>query len=642
MAPGGFEAGGLVRRLKLVLGVEPTVKYVPALSLTKFGLVALASSQPLRFTAISMPTGRSEVATLHWWMGWNIQRALSRLKSGTDLGSRDRVTRISRTRHVVVCAHAELEVLDAEEEDEDPLEEEDEVEEDLDSEVLNVEEEDEEVVVLDSRSLVVDSSVVVVGVSVAVGDSPPPPPPVSVGPFGFWVLVGKSPPPPPPPPPPVCVGPVGFGVFVGEFTPPPPPICVGFWVVVGVFPPPIGFWLELGNSGRNWASSLLPLDFDSNSVLFRLRQSDFGLNSKSFHHHLRPVSASLLGTIASLHFHCPREDAELEIIGPELVLSVGSTLLVTPELDGCEDGPAKPVEWAAEEVCGLEDTGVLERVWDRDGGADNRIEPLDRTDEAPDCEDVAEPGAEDIRRVVECRTGDFRDESTTEEVRDSNKGAVIAEETDPVGPPDEAPYCDGVTDAADDILQEETDGSEAFFEDLWVKVNENRPDEFVKWAALDCKLKRTWETEISELMVVLGAVLSAGAVVGRGGFGVVGRVTVCVSFGGGKCQDGKRFSKMYQIPVMERSRHPLRTVDIRAVQNGNGIARGPARAVSLRMHDKSWVWDDDSAGTYLEGLHQAMSLRANELGYISKSAGVVVIVATSVAMDLWFCLMGTF
>lgn len=189
------------------------------------------------------------------------------------------------------------------------------------------------------------------------------------------------------------------------------------------------------------------------------------------------------------------EDAELEIIGPELVLSVGSTLLVTPELDGCEDGPAKPVEWAAEEVCGLEDTGVLgesvgtaddfvgvgefetdecaERVWDRDGGADNRIEPLDRTDEAPDCEDVAEPGAEDIRRVVECRTGDFRDESTPEEVRDSNKGAVIAEETDPVGPPDEAPYCDGVTDAADDILQEETDGSEAFFEDLWVKVNEN-------------------------------------------------------------------------------------------------------------------------------------------------------------------------
>jgi hypothetical protein len=77
------------------------------------------------------------------------------------------------------------------------------------------------------------------------------------------------------------------------------------------------------------------------------------------------------------------------------------------------------------------------------------------------------------------------------------------------------------------------------------------------------------------------------------------------------------------------------------IDQGNGIARGPARAVSLRMHDKSWVWDD-SASTYLEGLHQAMSLRANELGYISKSAGVVVIVATSVAMDLWFCLMGTF
>lgn len=125
------------------------------------------------------------------------------------------------------------------------------------------------------------------------------------------------------------------------------------------------------------------------------------------------------------------EDAELEIIGPELVLSVGRTLLVTPELDGCEDGPAKPEEWAAEEVCGLEDTGVpgesvgtaddfvgvhvgefetdecAERVWGRDGGADDRIEPLNRTDEAPDCEDVAEPGAEDFRRVVECRTEDF-------------------------------------------------------------------------------------------------------------------------------------------------------------------------------------------------------------------------------------------
>ena len=46
-------------------------------------------------------------------------------------------------------------------------------------------------------------------------------------------------------------------------------------------------------------------------------------------------------------------------------------------------------------------------------------------------------------------------------------------------------------------------------------------------------MKRTGETEISELMVVLGAVLSAGAVVGRGGFGVVGRggLGVIVTFG---------------------------------------------------------------------------------------------------------------
>ncbi|KAJ7910366.1 hypothetical protein B0H13DRAFT_1876894 [Mycena leptocephala] len=390
MTPGGFEAGELV----------------------------WSSSW---YWVLSRLSRRSEVATLHWWMGWNIQRAF---------------------------AHAELEVLDAEEEDEDPLEEEDEVEEDLDSEVLNVEEEDEEVVVLDSRSLVVDSSVVVVGVSVAVGDSPPPPPPVSV--------VGESPPPspPPPPPPPVSVGPFGFWVLVGKSPPPPPPhrhlLCVelgvppsrvGFWLEIGVSPPPVGFWVEL----RFWAELGLfspPLDFDSNSR--RRRTGNYW---------------------------------------PELVLSVGSTLLVTPELDGCEDGPAKPVEWAAEEP-NLE-LRIFVVWWSAGLGIFETITP--------------------------------------EEVRDSNKGAVIAEETDPVGPPDEAPYCDGVTDAADDILQEETDGSEAFFEDLWVKVNENRPDEFVKWAALDCKLKRTGETEISELMVVLGAVLSAGAVVGRGGFGVVGR-----------------------------------------------------------------------------------------------------------------------